>query len=75
LVLTSSIAFVTPVTLPPGLGRLATNPSATGSPTAYMTMGIVVVARIAAFTAGGVPARMTSTFAATSSAASAASRS
>src|SRR5262245_23541341 len=32
---------VRPVTLPPGLARLATSPRATGSPSAYMTIGIV----------------------------------
>src|SRR5262249_15943336 len=32
---------VRPVTLPPGMARLATSPVATGSPSAYMTIGIV----------------------------------
>jgi hypothetical protein len=33
-----------PVMLPPGLARLATKPSATGSPETVKTIGIVVVA-------------------------------
>src|SRR5262249_9211748 len=37
-----------PVTLPPGRARLATSPLPNGSPAAVMTIGMVVVARLAA---------------------------
>ena len=60
-----------PVTLPPGRARLATRPSATGSPDTAKTIAIVLLARLAAFAAGGDAATITSTFRATSSAASA----
>ena len=54
LLLFSSVAKVeSPVTLPPGRARLATRPAPTGSPAIAITMGIVVVARLAA-NAGGV---------------------
>jgi hypothetical protein len=46
---------LTPVTLPPGRARLVTSPVATGSPGSSMTMGIEVVALLAAW-AGGVDA-------------------
>jgi hypothetical protein len=39
---------LTPVALPPGLARLATRPSLTGSSGTVKTMGIVVVAALAA---------------------------
>src|SRR5262252_4783636 len=39
---------VTPVTLPPGLLRLFTRPSLTGSPPAVNTIGMVAVAALAA---------------------------
>src|SRR5262249_36282271 len=39
---------LTPVTLPPGRLRLATRPSLTGSPPVVKTIGIVVVAALAA---------------------------
>src|SRR5262249_56572798 len=39
---------VIPVTLPPGRLRLATRPSLTGSPLAVNTIGIVLVAALAA---------------------------
>ena len=44
--------LVAPVTLPPGRLRLATSPSATGSPPVKMTIGIVAEARCAASAAG-----------------------
>jgi hypothetical protein len=40
--------------LPPGRARLATRPARTGSPTPTITIGIVVVAALAA-SVGGVP--------------------
>ena len=43
-----------PVMLPPGWSRLATSPSATGSPAVKMTIGIVAVAAFAAGAAGVV---------------------
>src|SRR5258708_17309914 len=42
-----------PVTFPPGRASEPTRPSATGSPMAGATMGIVVVARCTALAAGG----------------------
>ena len=54
LVFRSGAKLEKPVTLPPGRARLATRPSATASPTATITMGIVVVAFFAAV-AGPVP--------------------
>jgi hypothetical protein len=42
--LTPSAMFDSPVMLPPGLARLATNPAPTGSPMFAITMGIVCVA-------------------------------
>jgi hypothetical protein len=65
-----SAMFDSPVMLPPGRGRLATNPLPTGSPTWAMTMGIVWVARLSATTAGLPWATMTSSRSRTSSAAS-----
>jgi hypothetical protein len=44
---------LTPVTLPPGRLRLATRPALTGSKAPTNTMGIVVVAVLAANAAGG----------------------
>ena len=40
----SGAMLVNPVTFPPGRARLSTRPVPTGSPTAIMTMGIVLVA-------------------------------
>ena len=54
--------------LPPGRARLGTSPVATGSEMAPMTIGIVVVAFLAASDAGVPAVTMTSTFMATSSA-------
>jgi hypothetical protein len=51
-----------PVTLPPGRARLATKPAATAS-VAKMTIGVVLVACLAARAAGvPPPATMTSAF-------------
>ena len=58
-----------PVTLPPGLARLATKPAATGSPLRAMTMGMVDVARLTASIAGVATAKITSTLSLTSSSA------
>ena len=64
-----------PVTLPPGRLRLVTSPLRTGSETAAKTIGIVVVASLAASAATGPPiAAMTLTRWRTSSAASAGRR-
>src|SRR5215471_5554037 len=57
----------TPVTLPPGRARLATIPTPTGSKTYTITMGIVLVACLAAWAATGLPATMRSTLRLTSS--------
>lgn len=66
----------TPVALPPGLFRLATSPSCTGSAPLIKTIGIVAVAAFAASPELGPPtAAMTVTWRLTSSAASAGSRS
>ena len=51
----SELSAVTPVMLPPGRGRLATKPSATGSTPTIMTMGLLLVARLAARIAGVPP--------------------
>ena len=48
---------LTPVTLPPGRLRLATRPSAIGSPPVANTIGIVVVAALAAIAARSVARR------------------
>ena len=60
---------------PPGRARLATNPLATGSLSDDMTMGIVLVASLAARFAVEPPETMTSTLRRTSSAASVGRRS
>ena len=60
-----------PVTLPPGRARLWTRPVATASPLMAMTMGMVVVAALAARAPGAPCVRMRSTFRRTNSAASA----
>ena len=64
-----------PVMFPPGRARLATNPVPTGSPSLVMTMGIVVVASLAARVAAGPAETMMSTLRRTSSAARSGSRS
>src|SRR5262245_41343957 len=52
---------VTPVTLAPGLLKLATKPTSTGSTPVMNTMGIVVVAALAASAGGVVFATSTAT--------------
>jgi len=69
LAVSSGCSTAFPVTFPPGFARLATRPSATGSFTAVMTIGIVVVARFAASVAGVPVVMMTSTPCRTSAAA------
>jgi len=64
-----------PVTFPPGRPRLMTSPVATGSTTADITMGIVLVAPSAALTAGVEFAMMMSTLRRMSSGARPGSRS
>jgi hypothetical protein len=66
--------FVMPVMLPPGCARLSTRPVVTGSVTPMNTIGIVVVACLAACAAFVVTATRTSGLGSTSSAASAGSR-
>ena len=51
-----------PVTFPPGRARLVTRPEATGSPLDAMTIGMVVVACLAACVPGVPWVTMTSTF-------------
>lgn len=72
---TSGAMLASPVMLLPGRARLATRPAATGSPETVKTMGIVLVACLAASVGGGDAVTMTSTFMRTSSAASPGSRS
>ena len=48
----SGIILDIPVMFPPGCARLATKPLRTGSPTPIITIGIVVVAFLAAWTTG-----------------------
>src|SRR5262245_7950864 len=55
LVPISRLMAATPVTLPPGRLRLATRPRSTGSPPVRKTIGMVVVAALAANVAAGVP--------------------
>ncbi len=64
-----------PVMFPPGRARLAMRPVPTGSSLSTITMGIVVVACLAAWIAGVPFATITSTGSRTSSAARAGSRS
>jgi hypothetical protein len=52
---TSELKTLTPVRLPPGRDRLGTKPSRTGSSPVGKTMGIIVVAALAA-RVDGVPA-------------------
>ena len=75
LVFSSVAKLESPVTLPPGRARLATKPAPTGSPTFVITMGMVVVALLAA-NAARVPATtIRSTLRRTRSAASSGRRS
>src|SRR2546427_7256360 len=66
---------VSPVIFPPGRAMLATNPALTGSAIVGMTIGIVPVARWAAYPAGLFAATMTSTLRRTTSAANSGNRS
>ena len=70
LVFSSTAKVENPVTLPPGRARLATRPSPTGSPTFVITMGMVVVALLAANTDTPAIATIRSTLRRTRSAAS-----
>src|SRR5215475_9402907 len=72
---TSAAKILIPVALPPGLARLATRPSLTGSSLTTKTIGIVVVAAFAANAATGVDEAITETWRRTNSAASAGNRS
>ena len=67
--------WLRPVTLPPGRAKLATSPASTGSVALTMTIGIVVVARLAASAGAWEEATITSTLCRTRSAASSARRS
>src|SRR5438874_5782199 len=58
---TSGPRMVLPVIFPPGRARLGTSRARTGSPIEIMTMGIVVVACLAAKLAGVPKVAMTST--------------
>src|SRR5262249_10362537 len=71
----SAAKFEMPVRFAPGRLRLATRPNVTGSPAVLKTIGMVVVAVLAASTAGVSLATITATRRRTRSAASAASRS
>ena len=66
-------SVVNPVMFPPGRARLATRPLPTGSAANVTTMGMVVVARLAAWAAGVDEVTITSTLSRTSSAAKAGS--
>src|SRR5215470_5309020 len=72
---TSKVNVVAPVRLAPGRFKLATNPSWTGSPATKKTIGVVVVAALAASAEGVVVATMTATWRRTRSAVKAGSRS
>src|SRR5262249_11658322 len=63
--LSSSTLKLKPVMLPPGLERLVTRPLFTGSATRIMTIGIVGVAFLAAWTDGVFMATITSTLTST----------
>ncbi len=54
-------SVVNPVMFPPGRARLATRPAPTGSATNVATMGMVAVARLAAWAASPDEVTMTST--------------
>ena len=75
LVFSSIPKFEKPVTLPPGRARLATKPAATGSPTLTITMGMFVVAFLAADVAGVPEVTIRSTLSRTKSDASSGKRS
>lgn len=71
----SSVMLVKPVRLSLGRAKLSTNPFATGSPRPVPTMGIVLVAFLAAWASLMPPLMMTSGLRLSSSAASAGRRS
>src|SRR5215469_1704495 len=73
--MTSMVIEEFPVTLAPGRARLATRPAPTGSPTLTITIGIVLVAFLAANDACVTTETITSTLSRTNSAASCGSRS
>ena len=75
LVFSSGDKLDSPVTLPPGRARLATKPAPTGSPAFVITMGMVVVALLAANAAGVPVTTIRSTLRRTKSAASSGRRS
>ena len=75
LVFSSTAKLDSPVTLPPGRARLATKPDPTGSPAFAITMGMVVVALLAALAGGSPVVTIKSTLRRTRSAASSGSRS
>ena len=75
LVFSSGDKLEIPVTLPPGRARLATKPAPTGSPAFVITMGMVVVALLAANAAGVAVTTIRSTLRRTKSAASSGRRS
>ena len=75
LVFSSGAKLESPVTLPPGRARLATKPAPTGSPAFAITMGMVVVALLAANAAGVPETTIRSTLRRTKSAASSGRRS
>ena len=75
LVFSSDAKLESPVTLPPGRARLATKPAPTGSPALVITIGMVVVALLAANAAGVPEATIRSTLRRTKSAASSGRRS
>src|SRR5262247_1075912 len=69
-VFSSNDKLDSPVILPPGRARLAIRPAATGSPEFVITMGMVVVALLAANDPSSPEATIRSTLRRTSSAAS-----
>ena len=71
----SKVMLVIPVTFAPGCARLATNPVSTASNGVNITMGMVVVAFLAAAISQLASATMRSTFSWTSSVARAGKRS
>ena len=64
----SVLRSASPVILPPGREKLATIPVSTGSLSLVITMGIVLVAALAAPVSVEPPVTMTSTFSRTNSA-------
>ena len=75
LVFSSDAKLDSPVTLPPGRARLETKPARTGSPAFVITMGMFVVAFLAADVAGVPEVTIRSTLSRTKSDASSGKRS